>query len=144
MPPRPLILVSACLAGLQTRYDDKIVDHPRCREALEGCTWIPVCPEQLGGLPTPRQPCERQGDRVVGRDGTDLTAQFQKGAEQVTGLALKAGCREAILKARSPSCGVGRIYDGTFSGRRIPGHGVLAEALLAAGLSVRTEDDPAP
>jgi uncharacterized protein YbbK (DUF523 family) len=116
MPPRPLILVSACLAGLQTRYDNKIVDHPRCREALEGCTWIPVCPEQLGGLPTPRCPADIVGGdgsdvlegraRVVGDDGTELTGQFVRGAEMVVEIARRLRVDKAYLKARSPSCGV--------------------------------------
>ena len=110
------ILVSACLAGLQTRYDSKIVDHPQCREALEGCTWIPVCPEQLGGLPTPRCPADIVGGdgsdvlegraRVLCDDGTDLTEQFVRGAEMVLEIARRLKVEKVYLKARSPSCGV--------------------------------------
>lgn len=111
-----VILVSACLAGLQTRYDDKIVDHPQCREALVGCTWIPVCPEQLGGLPTPRCPADIVGGdgsdvlegraRVVCDDGSDLTEQFVRGAEMVLEIASRLEVEKVYLKARSPSCGV--------------------------------------
>ena len=116
MADRRLILVSACLAGLQTRYDNKVVDHPQCREALEGCIWIPVCPEQLGGLPTPRCPADIVGGdggdvlkgraRVVGNDGTDLTEQFVRGAEMVLDIASRLEVEKVYLKARSPSCGV--------------------------------------
>jgi uncharacterized protein YbbK (DUF523 family) len=116
MSERQLILVSGCLAGLQTRYDNKIVDHPRCREALRGCTWIPVCPEQLGGLPTPRCPADIVGGdgndvlegraRVVCDNGSDVTEQFIRGAEMVVEIASRLEIEKVYLKARSPSCGV--------------------------------------
>lgn len=111
-----LILVSACLAGLRTRYDNKIVDHPQCREVLEGCIWIPVCPEQLGGLPTPRCPADIVGGdgtdvlegraRVLCDDGSDLTGHFIRGAEMVLEIASRLEVDKVFLKARSPSCGV--------------------------------------
>ena len=116
MAERQLILVSSCLAGLQTRYDNKITDHPRCREALEGCIWIPVCPEQLGGLPTPRRPADIVGGsgsevlegraRVVCDDGSDLTEHFVRGAQMVLEIASRQHVDKVFLKARSPSCGV--------------------------------------
>ena len=116
MTTRPLILVSACLAGLQTRYDDRIADHPECRKALEGRTWVPVCPEQLGGLPTPRCPADIVGGdgsdvlegraRVICGDGTELTGQFVRGAEMVVEIARRLQVDKVYLKARSPSCGV--------------------------------------
>ncbi|NNF46812.1 MAG: DUF523 domain-containing protein [Desulfofustis sp.] len=116
MTERRVILVSACLAGLRTRYDSKIVNHHRCRKALEGCTWIPVCPEQLGGLPTPRCPADIFGGdgsdvlegraRVVGGDGRDLTEHFIRGAEMVLEIAGRLQIEKVYLKARSPSCGV--------------------------------------
>ena len=118
MAERQLILVSSCLAGLQTRYDNKIVDHPQCREALEGCIWIPVCPEQLGGLPTPRRPADIVGGsgsdvlksraRVVCDDGSDLTEHFIRGAEMVLEIATRLQVDKVYLKTRSPSCGVSR------------------------------------
>jgi uncharacterized protein YbbK (DUF523 family) len=118
MAERQLILVSACLAGLQTRYDSKIVDHPQCREALKGSIWIPVCPEQLGGLPTPRRPADIVGGsgsavlegsaRVVCDDGSDLTEHFIRGAEMVLEIANRLKVDKVYLKARSPSCGVTR------------------------------------
>ena len=118
MAERPLILVSSCLAGLRTRYDDKIVDNPHCREALEETIWIPVCPEQLGGLPTPRRPADIVGGsgidvlegraRVVCDDGSDLTEQFLRGAEMVLEIARRLQVEKVYLKARSPSCGVSK------------------------------------
>jgi uncharacterized protein YbbK (DUF523 family) len=118
MTSRRVILVSACLAGLRTRYDNKIVDHPLCIEALEGCIWIPVCPEQLGGLPTPRCPADIVGGdgsdvlegraRVVCDDGTELTGQFVHGAEMVAEIASRLQVEKVYLKARSPSCGVSK------------------------------------
>jgi uncharacterized protein YbbK (DUF523 family) len=100
-----------------------------------------VCPEQLGGLPTPRPPAERLGGRVLSNDGTDVTNAFVRGAEQTLLLARTLGCQTAILKARSPSCGHGRIYDGAFSGTLIPGSGVTAELLTNNGIRVLTEDE---
>ena len=116
MTTRPVILVSACLAGLQTRYDNKIADHPLCLEALERCIWIPVCPEQLGGLPTPRCPADIVGGngsdvlegraRVVCDDGSDVTEHFIRGAEMVAEIAGRLQVEKVYLKARSPSCGI--------------------------------------
>ena len=95
-----------------------------------GHTLIPVCPEILGGLPTPRPPAERLPDgRVVTREGKDVTAEYRSGAEQALALARKQGCVLAVLKERSPSCGRGRLYDGTFSRTLIPGSGVAAQLL---------------
>ena len=102
---------------------------------------IPVCPEILGGLPTPRDPSERVGDKVVGKNGRDVTAAFAKGAEETLALAKLYGCRYAILKERSPSCGYGEIYDGTFSGKLVPGNGVAAELLAKNGITVLGESD---
>ncbi|MDO4357132.1 MAG: DUF523 domain-containing protein [Clostridia bacterium] len=135
------ILVSACLIGLPTRYagDGRDVDWI---EALAGeHVLIPVCPEQLGGLPTPRTPCERRGSRVVSREGADLTAAFSAGAEHALRIARLNNCRAAILKQRSPSCGSGTIYDGSFSGTLIPGDGLTAALLKSSGLRVFGEAD---
>lgn len=99
----------------------------------------PVCPELLGGLPCPRAPAERRGRRVIARDGTDVTRAYAEGSARSVEIAREAGARLAILKANSPSCGSGRIYDGTFTGRLVPGHGTAAEALMQEGLTVVDE-----
>ena len=116
MAEQEVILVSACLAGLRTRYDSQIGAHPDCRKELENYTWIPVCPEQLGGLPTPRCPADIVGgdgeDVLDGRarvkcdDGTDVTEAFIRGAEMVVEIARRQQVGQVFLKARSPSCGI--------------------------------------
>lgn len=105
-------------------------------DALPRLQLVPVCPEILGGLPTPRTPSERQGERVVSKTGADVTAAYQKGAEEALRLARLFGCRKALLKERSPSCGRRQIYDGSFSGRLIPGDGVTARLLEQEGIAV--------
>ena len=102
---------------------------------------IPICPEQLGGLPTPRKPSERQGGRVVMADGRDVTAEYRRGAEEALHLARLYGCTAAVLKERSPSCGKGQIYDGTFTGTLTAGDGVTAELLTAGGIKVYGESE---
>ena len=123
------VLVSACLLGLRCRYNAEPVANERVLALAKTHTLIPVCPEQLGGLSTPRPPAERLGERVVSNNGTDVTSAFFRGAEETLLLARILGCKTAILKARSPSCGHGRIYDGSFTGKLIPGSGVTAELL---------------
>ena len=137
------ILVSACLIGLPTRYsgNGKHVDWIEHLAAAH--TLIPVCPEQLGGLPTPRTPCERRGERVVDRDGMDRTQAFSDGAAWALRAAQLNSCRFAILKQRSPSCGSGTIYDGSFSGRLTAGDGMAAARLKQAGIRVFSEEDEA-
>lgn len=102
---------------------------------------MPLCPEVLGGLGVPRLPCERQGERLLDCQGNDHTKAFTAGALRAMDIARRLGCGGAILKARSPSCGVGNIYDGTFSRRLIPGDGVFTEILRAAGFELFTEED---
>ena len=124
------ILISACLLGARCRYDGVSKLQPWISDLAERHILVPVCPEQLGGLPTPRPPAERLPDgRVVTREGKDVTAEYRSGAEQALALARKQGCALAVLKERSPSCGRGRIYDGTFSRTLIPGSGVAAQLL---------------
>ena len=135
------ILVSACLLGLCCRYNAESKANERVLVLAKTHPLVPVCPEQLGGLPTPRPPAERKGERVVSSDGTDVTDAFQKGAEETLLLARTLGCKTAVLKARSPSCGHGRIYDGTFAGSLVPGSGVTAELLEASGIAVYTEEE---
>ena len=130
------ILVSACLLGVACRYDGKSKPHPDVL-ALQGRhQLIPVCGEIFGGLSTPRTPAERVGDRVLTRDGRDVTAEYIRGAEEVLALARRMDCRVALLKERSPSCGSGEIYDGSFSRILIPGDGVAAELLRKQGITV--------
>ena len=100
---------------------------------------VPVCPEQLGGLPTPRTPAERQGGRVVTKTGGDVTEQYLRGAAEAVRLAQLLGCSVAVLKERSPSCGSGAVYDGTFTGTLTDGFGTAAEALRTAGIRVLGE-----
>ena len=140
---RPTMLISACLLGVQCRYDGNAQAIEGLDRLMERYTLIPICPEQLGGLPTPRTPSERREGRVVTRDGRDVTAAFLHGAAQACRIAQLYGAKLALLKARSPSCGFGEIYDGSFTGRRIPGNGVTAEALSAMGVEVYSEADAA-
>ena len=97
------LLVSACLLGTCCRYDGASKAHPLSEQLLERHTLVPVCPEQLGGLPTPRPPAERRGDRVVTGDGSDVTEQYRRGAEEALRLCRQLGCGAAVLKERSPS-----------------------------------------
>jgi uncharacterized protein YbbK (DUF523 family) len=133
------ILVSACLLGVRCRYDGAAKHDARIERLMEKHHVIPVCPEIYGGLSTPREPSERIGDKVMGKNGHDVTEAFQKGAEEALALAKLFHCRYAILKERSPSCGHGRIYDGTFSGTLVDGSGVTAELLEKNGVTVLGE-----
>lgn len=133
------ILVSACLLGVSCRYDGKCKPHKAVVKLMQRHQLIPVCGEIFGGLPTPRTPSERVGDRVMGRDGTDVTAQYRRGAEEVLRLARLYDCTVAVLKERSPSCGSGKIYDGTFTGTITEGWGVTAELLRENGIRVLGE-----
>ena len=108
-----MILVSACLLGCACRYDGQSKPHPLAQELAKRGLAVPVCPEQLGGLPTPRNPSERRGDRVVMSDGRDVTAEYRRGAEEALRLAELFDCGTAILKEKSPSCGSGLIHDGS-------------------------------
>ncbi len=102
---------------------------------------VAVCPEVLGGLPVPRPPAEILGERIMTIDGKDVTAQYRAGAQAALRIAMKTGCSKAILKARSPSCGSGRIHDGSFSGRMTTGDGVFANLLKRAGIAVYTDEE---
>ena len=130
------LLISACLLGAACRYDGKAQGQPWISCLRERYHLIPICPEQLGGLPTPRSPAERVGETVLTRDGRDVTEQYAAGAEEALRLAKLLGCKKALLKERSPSCGHGTIYDGTFTGTKTDGSGVTAQRLAEAGLEV--------
>ena len=132
------LLVSACLLGFECKYSggsnklsDEYIAQLKAKYRL-----IPVCPETAGGLPVPRDPSERLGDKVISSKGKDVSAQFNKGAEIALYLARRYGCKKALLKRNSPSCGGEFIYDGSFSGALVPGEGVAAELLRANGVEV--------
>ena len=149
------ILVSACLLGCECRYDGK---SKPCEKVLElakkkDTVLIPVCPEQMGGLSTPRLPSERQRTAsgslrsisrtgaVLMNDGTDVSGAYRKGAEAALKIARIDGIDFAVLKSGSPSCGKGLIYDGTFSGKKAEGNGVTTELLLKEGYRVFSEEE---
>ena len=137
---RQPLLVSACLLGVYCRYDGRMETDGRVADLASRFTLIPVCPEQLGGLPTPRDAVELSGEKALTRSGTDVTEAFCRGVEQVLRIASLTGARAAVLQPRSPSCGIGVIYDGTFSGVRIDGHGMLAGRLEEEGFLLCTPE----
>lgn len=134
-------LCSACLLGIKCRHDGQSKPNDKVIELSKKETLIPVCPEQLGGLPTPREPAEQRENEVVTKSGKRVTQNFVRGAEQVLQLAKLFGIRKAILKQKSPSCGCGKIYDGTFSDRLIKGDGVTTALLKKNGIKIITEED---
>lgn len=135
------ILISGCLLGLKCRYDAKEKKLPEIEKLIESYNLIPVCPEQLGGLPTPRIPAERVKDRIITQVGVDVTKEYQLGAEEALKIAKLYNCKKAILKEKSPSCGCGKIYDGTFSRNLIVGNGVTADLLLKNEIEVFGESE---
>lgn len=142
-----MIAVSACLLGVCCRYDGGARLNRELAAMLERGEVIPICPECMGGLPTPREPCELIGGdggaaldgkaRVVTRGGRDVTNAFISGAEAALRAVMERGATECVLKAGSPSCGCGEIYDGSFTGRKIPGDGVAAALFKRSGIPVR-------
>lgn len=134
-------LCSACLLGIACRYDGKSKPNAKVLDLAKKEILIPICPEQLGGLATPREAAQRVGKRVVTQSGVDLTEAFLKGAKSVLLIAKLMGVNEAILKQKSPSCGCGKVYDGTFSGTIIEGDGVTCELLKKEGIHVLSEED---
>lgn len=133
------IAVSACLLGVNCKYsggNNKNEAVLRLRERYE---LVPVCPESFGGLPIPREPSEIRDGRVFARSGSDVTAAFQYGAQKALEKALENGCKTAVLKERSPSCGYGKIYDGTFTGSLTDGNGVAAALFAENGIAVLGE-----
>ena len=137
------LLISACLLGAVCRYDG--ASRPLPQEELEALreryALVPVCPEQLGGLPTPRLPAERGYDGVHNSSGENVTAQFFRGAAETLRLSAFFGCKKALLKEKSPSCGSGEIYDGFFTRTLRSGDGVTAETLKANGVAVFGESE---
>ena len=130
------ILVSACLLGEACKYNGGSNRNEALLRFLEGHTVIPVCPEVLGGLPTPRLPAEIRGGVVIRSDGVSVDREYRAGALAALAVARREQPELVILQSRSPSCGVREIYDGSFSGKRIPGQGVTAALLTANGFRV--------
>lgn len=143
--PKETLLVSACLLGVRCRYDGGEQYLPAVTRLMERYDLVPVCPEMQGGLPVPRPPAEISGDRVLTKDGEDVTEQFRRGAELALETARRFGAERALLKSDSPSCGMERVHDGTFSGKLVPGRGVTAALLMDNGIEVFSEQHvPAP
>ena len=130
------ILISACLIGLNCKYNGGNNENSKLVELMKEKDLVPICPEQLGGLKTPRVSAERKQEKVITKEGVDVTKEYQKGAEEVLNLAKKLNIKKAILKSRSPSCGIDEIYDGTFSHTLIKRDGVTAELLKKNGIEV--------
>lgn len=142
--PAPAILVSACLLGVRCNHKGEANPSDAVVALGDRFRLVAVCPETMGGLPTPRPAAEIGPDgRVRTADGTDVTAFFERGAAATVALAKATGATDAVLKARSPSCGCHEVYDGTFSRTLVVGEGVTARALREAGVRVRSEDDVA-
>ncbi|WP_028830231.1 DUF523 domain-containing protein [Proteocatella sphenisci] len=135
------ILVSACLLGLNCKYSGGNNINERIVELKNRYNLIPVCPEQLGGLATPRNPAEICKGLILDSQGKDVTEYFKKGAMETLALARLFNCPIAILKSKSPSCGINRVYDGTFEGRLISGMGMTARLLKESGITVMCDED---
>ena len=135
------IIVSACLLGVPCRYDGKSKPENDVIALKDRYELIPVCAEVLGGLPTPRVGAEIVCNRVIRSDGVDVTYEYHKGANEVLKIAKENGCKIAILKSKSPSCGKGKIYDGTYTRTLIDGNGILTDLLLKNNIEVYTETE---
>lgn len=146
----PKILISTCLLNIKTQWDEDCKNYVELRKLVREGKAIFACPEQLGGLTTPRNPCEiehgktakdvlRGNGKVISKENEDKTKEFVKGAEHVLKMCEDFGIKYAILKAKSPSCGAQQTYDGTFTGTKIAGRGVLAELLSQNGIIVYDE-----
>lgn len=146
------ILVSACLLGVNCRYDGGGGRSQEVLKLMEQYHLIPICPEQMGGMKTPRKPAElrkqrepdgKETTKVFNKDEEDVTEFFVRGAREALELAKLYGCTKAVLKERSPSCGCGTVYDGTFSGKKVPGNGITAELLAKNNITVLGESKAA-
>lgn len=135
------IVVSACLAGVNCKYDGGNNENHKIMKMLSEEKIVLICPEELGGLPTPRIPCENVLNRVITENGVDVTEQFQNGAYAALKVAKDNNIDTAILQKRSPSCGSKQVYDGTFSGKLIKGKGLTAKLFEENGIKVLTIDD---
>ncbi len=138
---REKILVSACLAGVNCKYDGTNNINEKITEFIKNNDVILVCPEQMGGLKTPRCPSELNGNFVITKQGKDITKQYYKGANEVLAIAKRYNIKKAILKSKSPSCGKNQIYDGTFRHKLKKGNGITAKILMENGIDVISSDE---
>ncbi len=134
-------ICSACLLGINCKYNGQNNRNQKILDLAKKEILIPVCPEQIGGLSTPREPAEKQGRKVMTKSGKNVSKSFLKGAKEVLKLAKLFGIKQAILKQKSPSCGCGQIYDGTFSKRVVKGDGITTALLKKNKIKVITEED---
>ena len=135
------IMVSACLLGENCKYSGGNNRNEKVLSFMAGHEVIPVCPEVMGGLPTPRVPAEIVNGTVISREGVNVDREYRLGAQKALEIAGEKQIDLAILQSRSPSCGVKEIYDGTFTGKRIPGQGVTAKLLAEHGFRVMDAED---
>ena len=136
-----MILVSACLLGHNCKYNGGNNDCAAVHKFLEGKEYVFFCPERASGLPAPRLPSEIREGRVFSKAGQDVTEEFRRGAEKALAFCRDKGVTQAVLKARSPSCGVHAVYDGSFTGKTVPGMGVTARLLAENGIELLDEED---
>lgn len=134
-------IVSGCLAGHNCRYDGGSNPCQQVVELVKKGVALPICPESLSGLPSPRPPCEQLDGHIISKTGINCTEAFEKGASRAFRQAITSGARKAILKSRSPSCGYGQIYDGSFQRRLCAGNGIFAQKLADAGFEIFSEDN---
>ncbi len=144
-----MYLVSACLAGCKCRYNGGDCANQAVQDLVNQGLAVPLCPAQLAGLPTPRGPHEitvdaQGGRKVIDQNGKDCTEAYARGAQMALAVCQALHIEKAILKAKSPSCGCGKIYDGTFSGKLVQGDGLTADLLKKNGISVVSDEDLAP
>ena len=135
------ILVSACLLGVNCKYNGKNNKNDKVLEYIKDKYVIPICPEDFGGLSTPRIPSEIKRNKVINKNNEDLTDNFIKGAYNLLEIAKTLGIKKALLKQKSPSCGSGKIYDGTFTDNIINGDGITTKILKENNIEVITEED---
>ncbi len=137
------ILVSACLIGKNCKYDgnNNLINDLRIQKLINDESFVPACPEVLGGLSIPRTPAERIKDRVINKDGIDVTKEYYNGAIASFNILKDNTIKVALLKAKSPSCGKGLIYDGTFTKTLIEGNGVFADLLIENKIKIFTEKE---
>lgn len=138
-----MYIISKCLLGYNCKYSGGNNKNDNILEFSKNNEYIALCPEEIGGLKSPRPPAEIVGDRVINNEGKDVTYEFHKGAELSLKEAVESGKRieGAILKANSPSCGVGTVYDGTFNHVKVKGDGIFAQKLRSMGIDLKTEED---
>lgn len=136
-----MVIVSSCLIGKKCRFDGTDKYNEKVVEYLKDKKYIDVCPEELGGLTTPREPVEIKSGKVLTKKGVDCTKELEKGAKISCEIARKNNCKIAIMKCKSPSCGCNEVYDGTHEGHLIPGDGMTTKLLKKDGIKVMTEND---